>query len=425
MKNYKKRVLDKLLAEHLSVMGAVVVEGAKWCGKTTTAEKAAASAVFIDEEGRTDENILLARTAPHRLLSGASPRLIDEWQLAPVLWDSVRFRVDREGSPGAFILTGSSVPPDMDEMRHSGAGRFAWLRMRPMSLWESGDSSGEIRLSALFDGSLEDGAPSSAPNLEQIAYLLCRGGWPSVSSNTTNAALKVAFAYLDAIVRRDISRVDGVNRDEDRARRLMRSYARLQGTQATAARIKNDLAANEPRGFGEATICSYINALKKVFAIEDMPAWCPNLRSKATVRTGDTRYFVDPSIAAAALGLGPGDLMDDLRTFGMLFETLAMRDLRVYSQALDGEVFHYRDANGLECDAVVHLRNGRYGLVELKLGGRELVEKGAATLKKLASILDVSRMKAPSFLAVVTAVGGIAYRREDGVFVIPISALRP
>ncbi|MBR4613768.1 MAG: ATP-binding protein, partial [Kiritimatiellae bacterium] len=402
MQGYKERIVDELLRDELSVMGAVVVEGAKWCGKTTTAEQAATSVVYIDEEGKTDENILLARTAPGQILDGAAPRLVDEWQLAPSLWDSIRFRIDRAKSSGAFILTGSAVPPKTEELRHSGAGRFSWLRMRPMSLWESGDSSGGGSLAALFDGKDPEGAPSADKSLEEMAYLLCRGGWPRIAHLKTRTALRVAFSYVDAVVRSDISRVDGVERDEDRARRLMRSYARLQGTQSTAGAIRLDLAANEPKSFGEATVCSYVNALKRIFTVEDMPAWCPNLRSRTPVRTSDTRYFTDPSIASAALGLGPGDLMNDLRTFGILFETMAVRDLRVYAQALDGAVSHYRDANGLECDAVVHLRNGRYGLVEIKLGGKELVEKGAATLNKLGSLIDTTKMSPPAFKMIVT-----------------------
>ena len=426
MNEYRDRVVDKMLRDELSIMGAVIVEGAKWCGKTTTAEQAAASIVYIDEEGKTEENILLARTAPERILNGSFPRLVDEWQLAPSLWDSIRFRVDRAKAPGAYILTGSAVPPETDEIRHSGAGRFAWLRMRPMTLWESGDSSGGVRLSDLFSGTVPDGALSSDASLEEIAFLLCRGGWPYVSSLKTDLALNVAFSYVDAVAKADISRVDGVERDESRTRRLMRSYARLQGTQSAASAIRADLAANEAKSFGEATVCSYVKALKGIFTVEDMPAWCPNLRSKAPVRTSDTRYFTDPSIATAALGLGPEDLMNDLRTYGLLFETMAVRDLRVYSAAMNGSVSHFRDANGLECDAVVHLRNGRYGLVEIKLGGKELIEKGAATLNKLASLIDTGKMKAPSFKMVITAVGRFAYRRpEDGVVVCPLSALKP
>ena len=425
MKKYKNRVLDEILREELSVMGAVVVEGAKWCGKTTTAEQAASSVVYIDEEGKTEENILLARTAPARILDGTSPRLIDEWQLAPVLWDAIRYRVDRSDSPGSYILTGSSVPPNTEEIRHSGAGRFSWVKMRPMALWESGDSSGSVSLSALFAGEKPAGEQSAVESLEEIAFLICRGGWPSVSSLRTKVALNVAFAYVDAIARKDISRVDNVERDENRTRRLLRSYARLQGTQSTAAVIKADLAANEPKAFSEATVCSYVNALKRLFAVEDMPAWCPNLRCKAPVRTSETRYFVDPSIATASLGLDPEDLMGDLRTLGLMFETMACRDLRVYAGALRGSVSHYKDANGLECDMVVHLRNGRYGLIEVKLGGKELIEKGVATLDKLAQVIDTTKMRSPSFKMVLTAVGGFAYQREDGVIICPIGCLRP
>lgn len=406
-------------------MGAVVIEGAKWCGKTTTAEQLASSVIYMDEEGKAEENILLARTAPARILDGAHPRLIDEWQIAPVLWDAIRYRVDRLSSPGSYILTGSSVPPNTEEMWHSGAGRFSWVRMRPMSMWESGDSSGSVSLATLFAGEKPSGEQSAVDSLDKIAFLSCRGGWPYVSSLKSDVALNVAFAYVDAIVRKDISRVDNVDRDENRVRRLLRSYARLQGTQSTAAAIKSDLAANEPKAFGEATVCSYVNALKRLFAIEDMPAWCPNLRSKATIRTSETRYFSDPSIATASLGLGPEDLMGDLRTFGLVFETMACRDLRVYAGALRGSVSHYKDANGLECDMVVHLRNGRYGLVEVKLGGKELIENGAATLNKLANVIDTIKMKAPSFRMVLTATGGFAYQRDDGVVVCPIGCLRP
>ena len=424
MKIYRNRILDGILKEELSIMGAVVIEGAKWCGKTTTAEQAAASVMYMDEEGKTDANILLARTAPERILSGEMPRLIDEWQLAPSLWDSIRFRADRLPQPGGYILTGSSVPPKSDEIRHSGAGRFSWIRMRPMSLWESGDSSGEVSLAGLFAGNFPNGAPSAAQRLDEMAFLACRGGWPYVSELKTGVALNVAFSYINAIVKSDISRVDGVSRDEARARRLMRSYARLQGTQATAAVIKADLAANEPKSFGEATVCSYINARKGICAVEDMPAWSPNWRSNAPTRTSDTRYFTDPSIATAALGFAPDDLMNDLRTFGLVFETMAARDLRVYADAVRGSVSHYRDANGLECDAVVHLRNGRHGLVEVKLGGKELIDKGADTLNALASKIAKGQSMQPSFKMVLTAVGDFAYRRDDGVIVCPIGALK-
>ena len=425
MKEYKRRIFDDILQEELAGAGAVLIEGAKWCGKTTTAEQAAKSVIYMDETGKMEENISLARLKPERILSGEQPRLIDEWQLAPVLWDSIRYNVDHAANPGCYILTGSSVPADDSEMQHSGTGRFSWLKMRPMTLWESRESSGEASLAALFNGQDITGAKSACPDLDEVAFLLCRGGWPYACELNGRTALRRAFAYLDATVKRDISRVDGVNRDEGRARRLMRSYARLQATQSAISVIKADLEANESLPISVDTVSSYITALKRLFVIEDMPAWCPNLRCKTPIRTGDTRYFVDPSVATAALGLGPDDLINDLTTYGLLFETMAVRDLRVYMDALFGSVSHYLDASGLECDAVAHMRNGKYGLVEIKLGGKELIEKGAATLKKLAARIDTVKMSSPSFLMVLTATGDFAYRREDGVVVCPIGCLKP
>ena len=425
MKEYKRRIFDDILQEELAGAGAVLIEGAKWCGKTTTAEQAAKSVIYMDETGKMEENISLARLKPERILSGEQPRLIDEWQLAPVLWDSIRYNVDHAANPGCYILTGSSVPADDSEMQHSGTGRFSWLKMRPMTLWESRESSGEASLAALFNGQDITGAKSACPDLDEVAFLLCRGGWPYACELNGRTALRRAFAYLDATVKRDISRVDGVNRDEGRARRLMRSYARLQATQSAISVIKADLEANESLPISVDTVSSYITALKRLFVIEDMPAWYPNLRCKTPIRTGDTRYFVDPSVATAALGLGPDDLINDLTTYGLLFETMAVRDLRVYMDALFGSVSHYLDASGLECDAVAHMRNGKYGLVEIKLGGKELIEKGAATLKKLAARIDTVKMSSPSFLMVLTATGDFAYRRDDGVVVCPLGCLKP
>ena len=425
MKEYKRRIFDEILQEELAGAGAVLIEGTKWCGKTTTAEQAAKSVIYMDKTGKMEENISLARLKPEKILSGEQPRLIDEWQLAPVLWDSIRYNVDHAENSGCYILTGSSVPADDSEIHHSGTGRFSWLKMRPMTLWESRESSGEASLSALFKGHDITGAKSACPELDDVAFLLCRGGWRYACELNGRTALRRAFAYLDATVKRDISRVDGVNRDEGRARRLMRSYARLQATQSAISVIKADLEANESLPISVDTVTSYITALKRLFVIEDLPAWCPNLRCKTPIRTGDTRYFVDPSIATAALGLGPDDLINDLTTYGLLFETMAVRDLRVYMDALFGSVSHYLDASGLECDAVVHMRNGRYGLVEIKLGGKELIEKGAATLKKLAARIDTVKMSSPSFMMVLTATGDFAYRREDGIVVCPIGCLKP
>ena len=426
MKSYKKRIVDDLIVRRMQTAGAILIEGIKWCGKTTSCEQAAKSVIYLDEPEKLEHNLLMARIRPAEILDGENPRLIDEWQRAPILWDSIRYRVDHAEERGQYLLTGSAVPADDSEMKHSGTGRYAWLKMRPMSLFESGESSGEVSLAALFGGGDPTGAHPAFHELPEIAFALCRGGWPVACELKGEVALDASFDYLDAVVKRDISRVDGVSRDEDRARRLMRTYARLQGTQSTAAVIKEDLSANEAGEFDDDTVYSYINALKRIFAVEDMPAWCPNLRCKTPVRTSDTRYFADPSIATAALRIGPGGLMGDLKTFGFLFETMAIRDLRVYADALMGEVRHYHDAAGLECDAVVYLRDGSYGLVEIKIGGQPLIDKGADTLKRLAAKIDTAKMSAPSFLMVLTAIGDCAYRRpDDGVIVCPISALKP
>ena len=421
MEEYRKRIADKLLKERLEEVGAVLIEGPKWCGKTTTAEQRAESVLYMANPSTLRQNLELARLNPGLLLDGAVPRLIDEWQLAPELWDAVRFEVDHRQREGQFILTGSAVPPKSDKINHTG--RFAWLKMRPMSLWESGDSSGDISLGDLFDGKTIKGG-INRKGLDDIAFLTCRGGWPSSVGKSDRAALRIPYNYLDAVVRSDVSRVDGTLRDPERIKTLLRSYARLQGTQASADIIRTDMGADESDRPALNTVYSYISALEKIFVIEDMKAWNPNLRSTTTVRTSDTRYFVDPSIATAALGLGPKDLINDLNTFGLIFETLCVRDLRVYADSLDGTVYHYRDKTGLECDTVIHLRNGSYGLVEIKLGGDSLIQHGVDTLTDLSSKLDTSRMKAPSFLMVLTAVGDYAYQRADGIWIVPIGCLK-
>ena len=420
---YRPRIADRLLERKLKGKGAVLIEGAKWCGKTTTAEQQAKSILFMSEPGRVEQNIQLATINPQLLLQGENPRLIDEWQIAPQLWDAVRFEADHRRRLGLFILTGSSVPPDMSSIIHSGTGRFAWLRMRPMALWESGESSGDVSLANLFDGN-HDIAGISEVNLEKMAFITCRGGWPLAVDMEGEVALDQAFDYVDAVVQRDVQRVDGVDRDPARVHRLLRAFARHQGAQVSNAAIREDLINNESESLDIDTVASYIKALKNIFVIEDVEAWNPNLRSKTAIRTSDTRYFTDPSIATAALGIGPNDLLNDLNTFGLIFETLCIRDLRTYAEALNGNVYHYRDKTGLECDAVVHLRDGRYGLVEFKLGGDKLIEEGAATLKKLADKIDTTKMKQPSFLMVLTATGNYAFRRPDGVLVVPIATLK-
>lgn len=423
MKKYRKRIADELLKRKLEGKGAVLIEGPKWCGKTTTAEQIAESILYMDDPERKEQNIAMSELNPKRLLEGAAPRLIDEWQLAPKLWDAIRFEVDHRRELGQFVLTGSAVPADTKEITHSGTGRFTWLMMRPMSLYESGDSTGEVSLKALFDGAQDiDGA--SHISIDRLAFLVCRGGWPQAVDMRDEIALDQAVDYYDAVVHADINRVDGIQKNPERVKCFMRSYARNQGGQVPNTVLAQDMAAYDDFSMSEETVASYINALRRIFVVEDMHAWNPNLRSKTAIRSSDTRYYTDPSIAAAALGIGPDDLIGDLKTFGFLFETLCVRDLRVFADALNGEVYHYRDKDGQECDAVVHLRNGRYGLIEIKLGGDKLVEEGAKSLKAMQAKIDTSKMKAPSFLMVLTGTGDYAYCRRDGVYVVPVGCLK-
>ena len=347
---------------------------------------------------------------------------IDEWQLAPKLWDAIRFEVDQRDAFNQFILTGSAVPADDSEISHTGTGRITRMLMRPMSLVESGDSNGEISLKGLFDSKYK-GESASEVGLEDIAYLICRGGWPKAVGYSKKIALQQAFDYYDGVVNSDISRVDNKERNPERAKLLMRSYARNIGTQVKFEEIRKDIIGNDIDSFNIDTLFDYVSALKKIFVIEDVPAWNPNLRSKTAIRTTETRYFVDPSVATASMGLGPEDLINDLNTMGLVFENLCIRDLRVYAQAIDGEIYHYRDKNGLECDAVVHLRNGKYGLIEIKLGGETLIEEAAKTLSALEKAIDTEKMKSPSFKMVLTAVGSYAYKRKDGIWIVPVTCL--
>ena len=422
MKEYRKRIADDILSRKLEGKGAVLIEGPKWCGKTTTAEQIAASILYMDDPEKKEQNISMSELNPKRLLKGETPRLIDEWQLAPKLWDAIRFEVDHRRELGQFLLTGSAVPVDTKEITHSGTGRFTWLTMRPMSLYETGDSTADVSLRKLFANNTVDG--ESDMTIDRLAFLACRGGWPQAIDMRDDIALDQARDYYDAVVRSDINRADNIQKNAEKVRRLMRSYARNQGSQVPNTVLARDVSANDEESMSQETVAAYLNALRKIFVVEDMPAWNPNLRSKTAIRSSDTRYYVDPSIAAAALGIGPNDLINDLNTFGFIFETLCIRDLRVFADALDGQVYHYRDKDGQECDAVIHLRNGQYGLIEIKLGGDKLIEEGAQSLKKMESKIDTDKMKAPSFLMVLTGVGGYAYRRKDGVCVVPIGCLR-
>lgn len=423
MKEYKNRIVDEILNKRLKGKGAVLIQGPKWCGKTTTAEQISNSILYMANPEEKSQNITLSEINPSLLLAGEVPRLIDEWQIAPKLWDAVRYEIDHRNAEGQFILTGSSVPANMDEVTHTGTGRFSWLIMRPMSLYESGESTGEVSLKNLFDET-ENIEGINNLDINKIAYLVCRGGWPRTIYMDEEIALEQAFDYYDAVVNADISKVDGITRNPERVKILMKAYARNIGTQVSNETLKSDMIANDSSSLDTDTVLSYINALKKIFVVEESPAWNPNLRSKTAIRTSDTRYFIDPSIAVAALGIGPKDLINDLNTFGLLFETLCIRDLRVYAESIKGKVYHYRDANDLECDAVIHLRDGSYGLIEIKLGGDKLINEGAENLKKLESRIDVTKMKNPSFLLVLTGTGKYAYKREDGVHVVPIGCLK-
>lgn len=423
MKEYKARIVDNMLKEKLEAKGAVVIEGPKWCGKTTTAMQVAGSILRMDEPRNREANIQMAEIDPGQLLKGDAPRLIDEWQIAPKLWDATRYEVDTRGKEGQFILTGSAVPVESEEITHSGTGRFTWLLMRPMSLYESGDSTGEVSLQNLFECP-DRIAGTNDFDIDRLAFLICRGGWPYAVGMKEKPSLLQAEDYYEAVIKSDINRADGVSKNPERVKRLMRSFARNQGTQISNTMLRDDIISNDTESLNEDTIASYINALKNIFVVEDMAAWNPNLRSKTSIRTSETRYYVDPSIAVAALGIGPKDLTNDLNTMGLLFETLCVRDLRVYAESIGGTVLHYRDKSGLECDTVIHLKNGRYGLAEIKLGGQKLIEEGVKNLQSLSNKIDTSKMPAPSFLMIIIGIGEFAYRREDGIFIVPIGCLK-
>ena len=423
MAKYKQRISDRILKRKVLGKGAVLIEGPKWCGKTTTAKQLAKSVLDLGDSSVLKQSAQLIELSPKTLLEGKTPRLIDEWQALPPIWDSIRSEVDKRGEPSQFILTGSSVLPEADETIHSGTGRYAYIKMRPMSLYESGESNGKVSLVDLFDGKPFE-TQTNDLTIDDIAFLTCRGGWPWATLIPKEVALDQAFDYVDSVVNKDIQRVDGVKRNPERARLLLRSYARNISQQFPYTTIKKDMLANDSSTLDEDTVADYIKALKKLFVIEDLAAWNPNIRSKAAIRTTDTRHFVDPSIGTASLGLGPKDLINDLKSFGFFFEDMVVRDLRVYAEALDGKLYHYRDSTGLECDTVLHRRNGSYALLEVKLGGKDLIDEGAANMIKLSQSIDTDKMPAPSFMAVIIGVGEYAYRREDGVYVIPIGCLK-
>ncbi|MDR1820830.1 MAG: DUF4143 domain-containing protein [Oscillospiraceae bacterium] len=416
---YLRRIADGVLDTALEASGAVLIEGPKWCGKTRTAAERAASKLLMQDPDYTESYLKAADTKPSLLLKGDTPRLIDEWQMAPVLWDAVRFAVDQRGESGQFILTGSAVPKD-NAVQHTGTGRISRLLMRTMTLFESLESSGDISLAALFDGKC-DGDGFSTLTIEKLAVALTRGGWPASIGEKESVALRRVYDYVDAVINIDVSRVDGVEKSPARVRALMRSLARNVSTMANMTTIRNDIAGDEDT-ISEKTIASYLNALRRIYVVEDLPAWNPAMRSKTALRTSPKRHFTDPSIATAVLRATPESLLNDFNTFGLLFESLCIRDLRVYAQAIDGEVFHYRDKSGLEADAIVHLKDGRWGAIEVKMGAKE-IENAAENLKTLREKVNVDKMREPSFLMVLTATE-LAYRRADGVYITPIGCLR-
>lgn len=420
IQDYKNRIVDVELQELLESSGAVLIEGAKWCGKTSTGLNVANSVIYMQDEDNAGMYNQMASTKPSLLLEGEPPRLIDEWQDAPVLWNAVRFAIDQRQKTNQFILTGSAVPKD-DDKRHSGTGRIARLRMRPMSLWESNESNGKVSLQQLFDNE-PDVAETSELTLEMLAFALCRGGWPASLQKSDKTALRTARNYVDEVVELDVHRVDGVERNSQRVRKLLQSLSRNVSTMASNETIMADIATNDT-ALSPTTFASYMNALRRIFVIDDIEAWLPSLRSRTAIRTSLKRHFVDPSIPAVLLRLTPDSLLKDFKTFGFLFEDLCARDLRIYAQAIDGDVYHYRDKNKLECDLIISRRNGQWAGVEVKLGRNE--EDAAATnLLKLASKVDEGKMQKPSFLVILTA-GQFAYRRKDGVYVVPIGCLKP
>ena len=425
MKQYFPRIIDQLLEEELESIGAVLLEGPKWCGKTSTAEQLAGSVLYLGNPEVRGPSIILSETEPRRLLEGDTPRLVDEWQiLAEKLWDTVRFEVDHRGEFGQFILTGSSTPKKMEQHIHSGTGRIKRIAMRTMSLKESKDSDGSVSLKDLFSGKSISPGESNA-SLEEIAYLICRGGWPTaVTAEKESVALRQANNYFNAIIyQEDIDSEAFSKTNPEWVAAILRSYARNIGTAAGVPLLYQDSLAHGGASFSENTLVNYITYLKRLFLFEDMEAWHPNLRSKTAIRTSPVRYYTDPSVAAAAMNIGPGALMNDLKTFGFFFENMAARDLRIYAESLNGKVYHFRDKSGLECDAVIVLPDGRYGLVEVKLGGETLIEGGAKNLMALEKKLDTETMHAPSFKMVLCAVAPFSYLRPDGVYVVPISNL--
>lgn len=423
MSNYLKRVIESKILEKLSLIGAILIEGPKWCGKSTTAEIFAKTVVYMQDPEKRKQYMLLAKSSASKFLEGETPLLIDEWQVIPFIWDAIRFEIDKRKLTGQFILTGSTTPVDKKEITHTGTGRISRVTMRPMSLYESKDSNGNISLEKLFANQYNI-TDKVDKNLDDIAFVLCRGGWPRACVQNDEKSLKLVYEYYDGLINSDMTEVDKVERDPRKVDGLLKSYSRNISTECSNETIKADMSRFEDRTLSIQTITQYIDALKKIFVVEELEAWNPNIRSKTAIRSSNTRHFVDPSIAVACMGLGPNDLINDLKYFGFLFEDLCVRDIRVYADLIDAKVYHYRDKSGLECDAVIHRHNGDYALIEVKLYSNDSIEEGANNLKKLRAKIDTDKMKEPKFMAVLTAMP-ISYKREDGIYVISIFSFGP
>lgn len=424
---YIKRLADKRLKFLLSSCGAVYIKGPKWCGKSTTAEQQSKSMVYMQDKEKQEQNIALAKNSPSLFLAGKTPKLIDEWQKISFIWDSVRFEIDKRKLFGQFILTGSTTPNPDDEKEydHSGAGRIVPLTLRTMSLYESGESSGSVSLSKLFSGEHIELVEESKLTLEDYAYLICRGGWPlAVIQKDRDIALQQVRNYFDILVEEDFQRLKKKKRGTVNISALLRSYSRNVASQSSNATIRSDMKNHGDANLDEDTIRAYIDDLERLFVIEELPAWNVNLRSKASVHSTNTRHYIDPSIGCAALDIWPNNLLNDLNTMGLFFESMVVRDLRVYSEYISGTVYHYRDSDGLESDAVIKLKNGKWAAVEVKLRDYDRINEGAEHLLKLKDKVDQTYLKEPEFLMVVTA-GGMAYRRSDGVYVVPLGCLGP
>jgi len=419
MGKYYPRLIDDLLIEELKAFGAVLINGPKWCGKTTSAKRVAKSVINMQNPAQKDNYLQIAQIDPLVLLEGEKPRLIDEWQIAPQIWDAVRFSIDQESQEGLYILTGSSKV-DETKINHSGVGRISRLLMRTMSLYESNDSNGKVTLLDLFNGHGIKAVKSDL-SIRKIAELIVRGGWPSSIGKDIKIAMRQVAGYVQGIVKTEIKTIDGIERDEAKTLAVLKSLARHTATQTADTTIVADVIENH-YSIHRNTLSDYLKTLRELYIIEDLPAWSPKLRSKTTIRTSNTRHFIDPAFAAALLNASPDDLLRDIETLGLLFESLVIRDLRVYTDYLGGYVSHYRDKSGLEADAIIHLNDGRWAAVEVKLGSHD-IDEAAHHLIELVNKVDIEQGSGPSFLMVVTGTE-FGYQREDGVYVVPIGCLK-